>query len=45
MKEINCKQRLNASISISAQFLAVLRNQALRNNSDWCLSVAAGISA
>ena len=43
MKEISCKQ--NANCLISTQFLVVLRNQALRNNFDLCLSGAVGISA
>ena len=42
MKEINCNA---LKISISAQFLVVLRNQALRNSFDLCLSDAVGNSA
>ena len=44
-KKLIVNTTLNAYISISAQFLADLRNQALWNNFDLCLSDAVAISA
>ena len=44
-KKIIVNTTCDAYISISAQFFVVLRNQALRNNFDLCLSEAAGMFA
>ena len=47
MKEINCKHNANCVLKFLFLHSSVvaLRNQALRNNFDLCLSDAVGISA